>query len=51
VARIDVAPGPTGAVIAFDPWNCGGGIVPAGAVNALRAPAYRGSRRGRAARR
>jgi hypothetical protein len=31
----------------FDPWRCAGGIVPWGRVNKLRAPAYRGSRRGR----
>lgn len=31
----------------FDPWNCAGGLVPHGFVNRLRAPAYRGSRRGR----
>jgi hypothetical protein len=31
----------------FDPWNCAGGLVPHGRINALRAPAYRGSRRGR----
>jgi hypothetical protein len=30
----------------FDPWNSGGGIIPAGTVNRLRAAAYRGSRRG-----
>jgi hypothetical protein len=35
----------------FDPWRCAGGLVPWGSVNNLRAPAYRGSRRGRAARR
>lgn len=33
----------------FDPWNSGGGIVPVGLANRLRAPAYRGSRRGSAA--
>ena len=31
----------------FDPWRCDGGLVPHGWINALRAPAYRGSRRGR----
>jgi hypothetical protein len=31
----------------FDPWRCAGGLVPHGWINALRAPAYRGSRRGR----
>lgn len=35
----------------FDPWRCGGGLVPWSWVNDLRAPAYRGSRRGRAAAR
>jgi hypothetical protein len=35
----------------FDPWRCAGGLVPRGSVNNLRAAAYRGSRRGRAARR
>ena len=33
----------------FDPWRCGGGLAPWSWVNRLRAPAYRGSRRGRAA--
>jgi hypothetical protein len=33
----------------FDPWNSGGGLIPAGVVNRLRGPAYRGSRRGSAA--
>ncbi|MBD0289975.1 MAG: hypothetical protein ICV74_01870 [Thermoleophilia bacterium] len=37
--------------VVFDAWRCGGGLVPWGAVNRLRAPAYRGSRRGRAAAR
>jgi hypothetical protein len=32
----------------FDPWHSGGNIVPAGLANRLRAPAYRGSRRGSA---
>jgi hypothetical protein len=32
----------------FDPWRCAGGLVPWGRINRLRAPAYRGSRRGRA---
>jgi hypothetical protein len=31
----------------FDPWRCDGGLVPHGWINALRGPAYRGSRRGR----
>ncbi|MBD0291586.1 MAG: hypothetical protein ICV74_10050, partial [Thermoleophilia bacterium] len=35
--------------VVFDAWRCGGGLVPWGVVNRLRAPAYRGSRRGRAA--
>ena len=30
----------------FDPWNSGGGFVPAGPVNRVRAAAYRGSRHG-----
>jgi hypothetical protein len=29
----------------FNPWNCGGGIEPIGALNALRDPAYRASQR------
>jgi hypothetical protein len=33
----------------FDPWNSGGGLVPAGVVNRIRGAAYRGSRRGSAA--
>jgi hypothetical protein len=33
----------------FDPWNTGGGIIPVGLINRLRAAAYRGSRRGSAA--
>jgi hypothetical protein len=31
----------------FDPWRRAGGLVPHGWINRLRAPAYRGSRRGR----
>jgi hypothetical protein len=30
----------------FDPWNSGGGLVPAGGVNRVRGAAYRGSRCG-----
>jgi hypothetical protein len=30
----------------FDPWNSGGGLVPAGVINRVRAAAYRGSRSG-----
>jgi hypothetical protein len=30
----------------FDPWNSGGGIIPVGLINRLRAAAYRGSRHG-----
>jgi hypothetical protein len=41
---------PPGEALAFDPWLVDGGVVPWGRLNALRAPAYRGSRRGRAAR-
>ena len=33
----------------FDPWNSGGGLLPAGFVNRVRGAAYRGSRRGTAA--
>jgi hypothetical protein len=33
----------------FDPWNSGGGLIPAGVVNRVRGAAYRGSRRGSAA--
>jgi hypothetical protein len=33
----------------FDPWNSGGGLVPAGVLNRVRGAAYRGSRRGSAA--
>ena len=32
----------------FDPWNCGGGLIPAGVVNRVRGAAYRGSRQGSA---
>ena len=32
----------------FDPWNSGGGLIPAGIVNRVRGAAYRGSRRGSA---
>jgi hypothetical protein len=35
------------ATVAFDSWICEGGLVPRGRINALRTPAYRGSRRGR----
>ena len=31
----------------FNPWNCGGGIAPAGLLNRLRDSAYRGSQFGR----
>jgi hypothetical protein len=50
VATIEVGerlPDADSAALTFDPWICGGGLVPWGRVNALRAPAYRGSRRGR----
>jgi hypothetical protein len=30
----------------FDPWNSGGGLIPAGVVNRVRSAAYRGSQRG-----
>jgi hypothetical protein len=33
--------------LGFDPFNCGGGIKPAGVPNQLRGPAYRGSQDGR----
>jgi hypothetical protein len=36
-----------GADLAFNPWNTGGGIRPAGPINMVRDAAYRGSRRGR----
>ena len=32
----------------FDVWNSGGAIMPAGAIQRLRRPIYRGSQRGRA---
>ena len=32
----------------FHPWNCGGGLTPAGVVNRVRGAAYRGSRQGSA---
>jgi len=50
IARVDVAervPDVEARAVAFDPWICDGGLVPWGRLNALRAPAYRGSRRGR----
>lgn len=51
VARIDVgARLPDDVAVTFDPWVCGDGLVPWGRINVLRAPAYRGSRRGRATR-
>ncbi len=51
VATIDVGDRlPDSVAVAFDPWVCGGGFVPWGRINAVRAPAYRGSRRGRATR-
>lgn len=40
----------TAASLGFDPWHCEGGLVPPGWINAVRAPAYRASRRGRAGR-
>lgn len=52
VAAVDVGrrlPDAEAAALAFDPWACGGGLVPRGRVNAVRAPAYRGSRSGRRA--
>jgi hypothetical protein len=51
IATVDVRerlPDVEAAGIAFDPWICAGGLVPWGPVSALRSPAYRGSRRGRA---
>ena len=33
----------------FEPWHCGGGLRPVGALNRLRREAYRQSRRGRGA--
>lgn len=53
VATVEVGarvPDSERAGFAFDPWVCAGGLVPWGRVNALRAPAYRGSRRGRSTR-
>jgi hypothetical protein len=41
-------PAPSAAALRFDPWNSGGGVAPAGLVNRIRAPAYRGSRAGSA---
>ncbi len=38
------------ASLRFNPWNTGGGIEPAWAVNRLRDPAYRGSQCGRPTR-
>ena len=38
------------AALRFNPWNTGGGIEPAWAVNRLRDPAYRGSQQGRSSR-
>ena len=32
----------------FDPWNTGGGLIPAGVANRVRGAAYRGSRQGSA---
>jgi hypothetical protein len=37
--------------LSFNPANCGGGIEPAGFLNDLRPSAYRGSQKGRSARR
>ncbi len=51
VARLEVGerlPDAESQALRFDAWRCGGGLVPWGRINALRAPAYRGSRRGRA---
>jgi hypothetical protein len=42
-------PGDETERMAFDPWNTGGGITPAGPLQKLRRPAYRGSQRGRGA--
>jgi hypothetical protein len=39
-----------GAALAFDPWHAGPDLQPAGFLNALRRPAYAGSRDGRAGR-
>lgn len=38
------------AEITFDPWNSGPDLVPTGLINALRKPAYVGSRDGRSKR-
>jgi hypothetical protein len=50
VARLHLAeriPPEETEALAFDPFNCGGGIEPAGVLNQLRGPAYRGSQDGR----
>jgi hypothetical protein len=52
IATIDVGerlPAAEARKLAFDPFVSAGGLVPRGRINALRAPAYRGSRAGRAA--
>ena len=33
------------AAVRFDPWRCGAGLIPAGPLQRLRAPAYAASRR------
>jgi hypothetical protein len=35
------------AQLRFNPWHAGGGVAPAGPINRLRDPAYRGSPSGR----
>jgi hypothetical protein len=39
-----------GTALRFNPWHAPPGLRPAGWINALRDPAYRGSQRGRAAK-
>jgi hypothetical protein len=41
--------GPEAGDVDFDPWNTGGGLVPATWLNRLRREAYRQSRLGRGA--
>jgi hypothetical protein len=50
IARIatgDRLPEDETQALRFDAWRCEGGLVPWSWINRLRAPAYRGSRRGR----
>ena len=50
VARVDLGarlPADETEQLCFNPWHTGGGIEPTGFLNALRAPAYRGSQAAR----